>query len=156
MSVMGRDDSWPSTMPSVVPTGDCSTDPFTTFTGPTGLFLSEWAKCRSGNTQNGRTVHPTANLIADSESGSPSSHSRFIVTVHLSRLVSEIFTCDRQTDRRTTRTITIAGPRIVTGQLINTDKDAETRQNKFSWIGLGSFVGVLRAESRLGSLYTNL
>jgi len=39
-----------------------------------------------------------ANLMADCESGSPSSYSHFIVTIGLSRLVSEIFACDRQTD----------------------------------------------------------
>jgi len=93
-SVVGRDDSWPATVPSVVPTGDCSH----TFTSPTGQFLSELAQCQLGNTQNGGTVLPIANLMADSESGSPSSYSRFIVTISLSRLVSEIFTRDRQTD----------------------------------------------------------
>jgi len=96
--VMGRDDSWPATAPSVVPTGDCSTDLFATFTRPTSPFLSEWAKFRPGNTQNGRTVFPIANLMADSESGSPVSYSSFLVTICLSRLVSEIFACDRLTD----------------------------------------------------------
>jgi len=37
-------------------------------------------------------------MMADSESGSPDSYSSFIVTIHLSRLVSEIFACERQTD----------------------------------------------------------
>jgi len=73
-----------------VPTGDCYTDPFTTFTSPTGPFLSEWAKCQPGNTQNGGTVLQIANLVADSESGSPVSYSSFLVTVCLSCLVSEI------------------------------------------------------------------
>jgi len=95
------------------------TDPFTTSTSPTGPFLSEWANCQPGNTQNGRTVLLIANLMADSESGSPNSYSSFLVTICLSRLVLEIFTCDRQTDRETTRTITIAGPHIVDGQLIS-------------------------------------
>jgi len=37
--------------------------------------------------------------MADSESGSPSSYSRLIVSIGLSRLVSEIFgVTDRQTD----------------------------------------------------------
>jgi len=66
-------------------------DPFTTFTSPTGPFLYEWAKCQPRNTQNGRTILPIANLMADSESGSPVSHSSFLVTICLSRLVSEIF-----------------------------------------------------------------
>jgi len=75
------------------------TDSFTTFTSPTGPFLSQWAKCQPGNTQNGGTVLPIANLMADSESGSPVSYSSFLVTIfRLSRLVSEIFACDRQTD----------------------------------------------------------
>jgi len=81
------------------------TDPFTTFTRQTNPLLSEWAKCQPGNTQNGKTVLPIVNLMADSESGSPSSYSCFIITIDLSRLVSEIFVCDRQTD-------------IVMGQLI--------------------------------------
>jgi len=42
------------------------TDPLTTL-----KFLSEWAKCQPGNTQNGGTVLLIANLMADSESGSP-------------------------------------------------------------------------------------
>jgi len=92
---MGRDDSWLATVPSVV---TVPTDPFTTFTMPTGPFLFEWAKCQTANTQNGGTALPIANLVADSESGSPSSYSRFIVTIGLPRLVSEIFACDRQTD----------------------------------------------------------
>jgi len=70
---------------------------------PTGSFLSEWAKCRPGNTQNGRTVLPIANLMADSESESPDSYSTFLVAIRLPRLVS-----DRQTDRRTAWTITKA------------------------------------------------
>jgi len=79
------------------------TDPFTTFTSPTDPFLSEWAKCQPGNTQNGGTVLPIANLMADSESGNPSSYSSFIVTIRLclSRFVLEIFVCDRQMDRQT-------------------------------------------------------
>jgi len=31
------------------------TDPLTTFTSPTGPFLSEWAKCQPGNIQDGET-----------------------------------------------------------------------------------------------------
>jgi len=92
---MGRDDSWPA--PSLVwcRLVTVSTDPFTTFSSPTGPFLSEWAKCQPGNIQNGGTI---ANLMADSESGSPISYSSFLVIICLSRLVSEIFACDRQTD----------------------------------------------------------
>jgi len=77
------------------------TDPFTIFTSPIGPFLSEWAKCKPGNTQNGGTILPIANLMADSESGSPDSYLSFLVTIRLSRLVSEIFACDRQTDGQT-------------------------------------------------------
>jgi len=43
------------------------------------------------------------------ESEIPVSYSRFLVSMRLSCLVSEIFACDRQTGSRTTRTITIAG-----------------------------------------------
>jgi len=71
------------------------------------------------NTQNGKTVLPITNLMADSEPGSPVSYPSFLVTICLSRLVSEIFACHTQTDRRTMRTITIAGLHIVAGQLIN-------------------------------------
>jgi len=69
-------------------------DPFTTFTSPTSPFLSEWAKCQPGNTQDDRTVLPIANLTTDSESGSPVSYSSFLVTICLSRLVLEIFPYD--------------------------------------------------------------
>jgi len=73
-----------------------------------------------GYTQNGGTVLPIANLTAHSESGSPDSYSNFLVTIHLSHsLVLEIFACDRQTDGRTTRTITIAGPNTCGGPARN-------------------------------------
>jgi len=36
--------------------------------------------------------------MADSELGSSDYYSSFLVTIRLSRLVSEIFACDRQTD----------------------------------------------------------
>jgi len=42
-----------------------------------------------------------ANLMADSELGSPVSYSSFLVTIRLSRSVPEIFACDTQTDRQT-------------------------------------------------------
>jgi len=84
------------------------------------LCLSQWMNCRPGNTQNGGTVLPIASLMADSELESPDSYSSFLVTIRLCRLVSEIFACDRQRDRQTTRTIPIAGPHIVAGQLIDT------------------------------------
>jgi len=73
------------------------TDPFTR---PTAPLLCEWAKCQSRNTQNGRIVLPIANLMADSESGIPDSYSSLLVTIRLSRLVSEIFACYSQTDRQ--------------------------------------------------------
>jgi len=90
------------------------TDPFTR---QTASFLSEWAKCQPGNTQNGGTVLPIENLMVDSESGSQDSYSSFLVTIRLSRLASEIFACDRHrwTDGRTTRNITIAGPTLWRG-----------------------------------------
>jgi len=54
---------------------------------------------RPENTQNGGTVLQIANLTADFELESTNSHSSFLVTIRLSRLVSEIFTCeDTQTD----------------------------------------------------------
>jgi len=91
---MGRDDGWPATVPTVAP--------------------SLRYRKRLGNAQNGIVVLPIVNLMADSESGSLDSYLSFLVTIRLSRLVLEIFVCDG----RTTRTITIAGPHIVAGQLI--------------------------------------
>jgi len=66
------------------------TDPFTR---PTALFPSEWVKCQPGNTQNGGTVLP----IAESESGNPDLYLSFLVTKRPSRLVLEIFACNRWT-----------------------------------------------------------
>jgi len=74
------------------------TDPLTTLTRPIGPFLSEWPKCQTGNTQNGGTVLPIANLMADSESESPISYSSFLVIIWPSRSDSDEFACDRQTD----------------------------------------------------------
>jgi len=140
-SQMGRNDSWPATtsayvLPVLVFTFSFSeaahmmmhtmytmkqcrpvTVPTDPFTRPTAKFLSECAKCQPGNTKNGATILPIANL-ADSEFGNPVSRSSFLVTICVSHLVSEIFACDGQTDRRTTRTITIASLHIVVGQLI--------------------------------------
>jgi len=65
------------------------------------LYGTVYRRKRPGNTQNDRTVLPIANLMADSELGSPVSYLSFLVTICLSRLVSEIFTCDRQTNRWT-------------------------------------------------------
>jgi len=152
-SVMGRDDSWPSTVPSVVvffsfrscayddahdvhgETGSASrvsrlvtvhTNPFTR---PTVPFLSACAKCQPGNTQNGRTVGllPIANLMADSELGSRDSYSSFLVTIglRLSRLVSEIFACDRQTDGQTDNADhNYSWPHIAAGKLTRVGRRA--------------------------------
>jgi len=78
---MGCDDSWPVMAPNVVPS--------------LWYSLSEKATRKHSN---GRTIRPIANLMADSESGSLDSYSSSLVTIRLSRLVSEIFACDRQTD----------------------------------------------------------
>jgi len=58
-------------------------------------------KCQTGNTHNGGTILPLANVMADSESGSPDSYSSFLVTIHLSCLVLEIFVSDREMDGQT-------------------------------------------------------
>jgi len=76
-------------------TYDCSLDPFTS---PSSPLLSQWVKCWRRNTQNGVTVPPIANLMAYSKSGCTVSYSSFLVTIHLSFFVSEIFVCDSQTD----------------------------------------------------------
>jgi len=102
-------DSLPATVPSVVPTGDCSHWSIH-YIHKANRPISGWMdKVSTQNTQNGKTVLPIANLMADSESESPSFYSSFLVTIHLSRSVSEIFACDRQTDGQTMRTITITG-----------------------------------------------
>jgi len=59
---MGRDDSWPATVPSVVPTGDCSHWSIHYIHSPTGPFLSKRATCRPGNTQNGGAVLLIGNM----------------------------------------------------------------------------------------------
>jgi len=98
LSVMGRDDSWHATVPSVVPIGDCShwsIHYIHLANRPISVWMGEVPTQKHSKRQ---TVLPIANLMADSESGNPSSYLRFIVTVGLSHLVSEIFVCDRQTD----------------------------------------------------------
>jgi len=120
---MGRDDSWPATVPSVVVISFSFSEVHTTiykmyktkqaveveclrlvtvptkpFTTPTDPFLSEWMKYQPGNTKNVETVLPIANLRADSESRSADCYSSFLVTIGLSRLVSEIFACDMVCD----------------------------------------------------------
>jgi len=87
-------------------------------TRPSSLCLSQWAKCRPGNTGNDGTILSIANLMAGAASGSVDFYSSFLVTVRLSRLVLEIFACDRRTDGQTPRTITILGPHTVAGHLI--------------------------------------
>jgi len=64
---------------------------------------------RPENTQNGRIILLIANLMADSDSGSPDSYLSFLVTIRLSRLILEIFACDTQMDNV---------DHIVAGQLI--------------------------------------
>jgi len=54
----------------------------------------------AGTAQNVGTVLPVANLMVDSESRTLIFYSSLIVTIGLSRLVSEIFTCNTQTDKR--------------------------------------------------------
>jgi len=100
-SVMGHDDSWPATVPSAMPSLRYS--------------LSEKA---SRKRSNGGTVLPITYLMEGSKSGNRVSYLSFLVTIHLSCLDLEICTCDRQTNERTMRTITIAGPHIVAGKLI--------------------------------------
>jgi len=59
-------------------------------------LASEPPKLLLGNVQDGGTVDllPVANLMADSGSKPPIPYSSLIVTMRLSRLVSEIFACD--------------------------------------------------------------
>jgi len=57
----------------------------------------------SGDSETPKMAEPSiANLMADSESGSPVSYSSFVVTIAFSRLVSEISSVThRRTDRHT-------------------------------------------------------
>jgi len=106
--VMGRDDSWPFPFLSVKLCIQWCTHVhdecldwclFPLIHSLGQLPISVWmGKCQSGNTQNGGTVLPIVNLMADSKSGSPDSYSSFLVTIRLSLLVSGIFACDRQMD----------------------------------------------------------
>jgi len=48
-------------------------------------------------------AEPIENLMAYAESGSPVFYLSFLVTIGLSRLVSETFMCDRRRDARTER-----------------------------------------------------
>jgi len=88
------------------------------------LYGTVYRRKRPENTQNGGTVLLIGNLRADSESGSPDYYSSFfLVTICLSRLVSEIFVCNRQTDKWTDRRTDNADhyyswSHIVRGQLI--------------------------------------
>jgi len=91
---MGRDDSWPATVHGVVPTGDCSYRSIHYIQQP-NQPISVWM----GEVPTQK--HPKRwNRTSDRESdgrvwiGKPS----FLVTTGLSRLVSEIFACDRQMD----------------------------------------------------------
>jgi len=58
-------------------------------------YNTVYQRKQPGNTQNGRTALPIANLMTDFESD---SYLSFLVTIHLSHLVSEIFACERRTD----------------------------------------------------------
>jgi len=55
------------------------TAPNAPFTNQSSPYLSQSAKCRIGNTQNGGTVLGKSD--ADSESGSPVSYSSFLLTI---------------------------------------------------------------------------
>jgi len=82
-----------SSGPSYVPLYKISTNDLRWFELPVYFPL----KCRLEDIQNGRTVLPVANLMADSESKIPISHLLFTVSIDLSCLVSETFTTtDRQ------------------------------------------------------------
>jgi len=83
-----------------------------------------------GNTQNGGTVLPIANLVADSELVSPVSYSSFLVIICLSHLVSEMWQTDRQTDNANSH------PQKKSwhcGGLANNVKITYTRMYKYSW-----------------------
>jgi len=89
------------------------TVPTAPFTKPVAYFC-HYRRSAGPEHQNDETVLLIVNLVAGSESVSPDSCSSFLVTI--SRLVMELFACDRQMDGQTN--ITIAGPHIVAGQLI--------------------------------------
>jgi len=64
------------------------------FTKPDPYFCHKWVKCQPGNTQNGGTVLKIANLMENFESVSPDYYSNFLVTILLSRSVSETLARD--------------------------------------------------------------
>jgi len=70
------------------------TDPFTTFTRPTGPFLSWVGEMATRKHSKCRNHTSIVNLVADSELGNPSSYClRFIVTIGLSCLVAVQLNC---------------------------------------------------------------
>jgi len=97
--------------------------------------------CFNGrNTQIGETVLPIANLIADSELGHPDSYSSFLVNIGLSRLVSEIFARDRQTDGENANHY-YSWPHIVAGELIKRrEKWRRTNYTQASGLHSADFV----------------
>jgi len=85
---MGRDNSWPAMVPNVVVISFYFSEAVHT------MMHTMYTRCQPGNIQNGGTILTVTNLMADSESGSLDYCSNFLVTIRLSRLVSEIFACD--------------------------------------------------------------
>jgi len=81
-SIIGRGDSWRANVPSVVPSLRYS--------------LSEKATEKTRKHPKWQKRISDHESDADSESGSPYSYSSFLVTIRLSRRVSEIFACDRR------------------------------------------------------------
>jgi len=84
------------------------------------LYGTVCRRKRPGNTQNGETVLPIANPVADSESGRPDSYSSNHTSISPSSRDIRVW----QTDGRTTQTITIAGSHVVAGQLISLNIDS--------------------------------
>jgi len=85
--MMGQNDRWPATRRLSLHLSELR--------APGRIFDRETPKMTN------LTVLPVAKLMADSESETPISYLCLIVTIAPSRLVSEIFACDAQTDRRT-------------------------------------------------------
>jgi len=84
-----------------------------------GPVFTIYFQSLASTAQDGGTVFPIANLIADFELESPVSYSSFLVIMRLSCLVSEIFACDRQANRQTDNADHYnSWPHIVVGQLI--------------------------------------
>jgi len=115
--ILRRGDSWPTMVPSVVPTGDCSYRSIHYIHQP-NRPISVWMG-KVPTRKHAKWHNRTSDREPDSRFwiGKPGFLFEF-PSNHMSILLSFGDIRVWQTDGRTTQTITIAGPNIVVGQLI--------------------------------------